>query len=426
MKKYLKILSSIVVLVIPVAIIAYTAVPRLNMPIVSLTGSSSLQPLMTKFSDTYTASDLVVQGGGSGYGIKSVATGITDIGLASKNPYSSILSSTKENNDYDKTDWTNKHLKTFTIAFDNIGIIYKTKDKSHSLNINKDNILKLYEMFSGVKSYKISDLISDSSDTNSFIPYARTGGENASGTASTFSGQFQGFSWSSQPSEETTKIKSILKSGDYLGDVRSTNESNVETWNKLRNENLDGAITYLSLSFVLENYKTITDAGFSLATVNNINAYNSYTGKGNKLDSDFIKTYGWFSIYNIMVSQDISDNVKNFIKWIYFNQDAQNIINDLALVSVGSNQTYLKSMLSSSYKDTTINESNFISIFFNYANSDASLINNEWTSGKTFGIPNSTIIGSTLATTSLRTTTKKYDIWKLLKEIDFENKMVKL
>ena len=423
MKKYLKVLSSIAVLVVPIAIIAYTAVPRLNMPIVSLTGSSSLQPLMTKFSDAYTNLDLVIQGGGSGYGIKTVATGITDIGLASKNPYSAVYSATDSKDNYSKNDWTNKHIKTFTIAFDNMAIIYKTSDKSHILNITKENIGDIYKMFSGIQPYKVSDLISESSDSNLFTPYARTGGENASGTATTFSSQFQGYDWNNQ---DMSSVKSILKSGNYIGNVRTTNESNVETWNKIKNENVDGAITYLSLSFVLENYKTITDAGFSLATINGVNAYNSYVKNEKKLDEKFIKSYGWFSVYNIMVSQDASDNVKQFIKWIYFSKTSQNIINNLALVSVGNNQTYLKSMLNLGSESIDVTESNFISLFFDYKNSDSELINNNWQSGKSFGISNSIITGKSNTLLKEIKSESDTEVLKSLKEIDFYNRMVKL
>lgn len=127
-----------------------------------------------------------------------------------------------------------------------------------------------------------------------------------------------------------------------------------------------------------------------------------------------------------MVSQDASDNVKQFIKWIYFSKTSQNIINNLALVSVGNSQTYLKSMLNLGSESIDVTESNFISLFFDYKNSDSELINNNWQSGKSFGISNSIITGKSNTLPKEIKSESDTEVLKSLKEIDFYNRIVKL
>lgn len=397
MGKYLKIFTSTVAIAVPVATITYFAVPWNPKEIISLVGSSSLQPLITSLSNTYTNSDLIVQGGGSGFGIQSVANGTADIGLSSKDPYSTVRKATKESNGFTKEDWTSKNLKTFTIAFDSIAIVYKTSDKSQKLKIDAQMMEDyIYPMFAGIKSVRVSELINESTDNSLFIPYARTGGAKASGTATSFLTQYQNYTPNSSSQEYQ-----ILQTGSYTGNVRSTNESNVESWNKIYDENLDGGIIYLSLSFVLENYKVITDSGYSVASIkggnskdsNYIDPHCEYEANGNALSVSFLSTYNWFSIYNIIVPLNDDKKIQNFMKWLYFSTEAQNIINKLSLVSA---KDYLNAMLydNSSIK---INESNFIEVFWKkdnqtYSYSDGSIASkNDWSSTGSFGVPNSAI-----------------------------------
>ncbi|BAC44724.1 predicted phosphate binding protein PstS [Malacoplasma penetrans HF-2] len=393
MGKYLKIITSTVAIAVPVATITYFSVPWNPRNILTLVGSSSLQPLMTSLSNAYTNSDLIVQGGGSGFGIQSVAKGTADIGLASKDPYSSVRKATIQSNDYTKEDWTNKNLKTFTVAFDSIAIVYKTSDKSDQLKIDSSMMQNyIYPMFAGTKTVKIKDLIPSSTDESVFVPYGRTGGADASGTATSFLTQYQNY----KPDTNSVEYE-ILNSGAYRGNVRSTNESNVEAWNKIHDENLNGGIIYLSLSFVLENYKTITDSGYSVATVNGQNPYTAYSTNNNSLNSDFLSSYNWFSLYNIIVPLNDVQKIRDFMEWLYFGQESQNIINGLALVSASSNNSYLQSMLYDNTTSTTIDKNNFISTFWEvkdgkYINSDGNIASkNNWDSNGAFGIPNSAI-----------------------------------
>ncbi|MCF0218113.1 MAG: PstS family phosphate ABC transporter substrate-binding protein [Malacoplasma sp.] len=409
MRKCWKILSTAIICLIPVALITYFAVPWNSTTLLSLVGSSSLQPLMNELSNVYKAADFIVQGGGSGFGIKSIATNTTNIGLSSKDPYLTIKNATVDNNGFTKDDWNNLNIKTFTIAFDNIAVIYKADDKKDILNIDQSNIYDIYSIFAGTYQCSLSNLIANYNgvDKNSvFLPYSRTGGSNTSGTASTFLEQFQDFNWDSEISQhpDYQKTLDILNSGDYQGNVRSTNESNVETWNKVSEENKDGAITYLSLSFVIENYDLITKSGYIVATVNGIDPYQYYLEHNKQLDTSFLKNYKWFSVYNLMVClNNMSDAIKDFIGWIYFNQTALNLIDKLALVPVGNNLEYLKSMLNSKYSSIDkIDESNFLSIFFNPDNSDFNILfslntnssMNNLPENAAFGISNQTVLNS--------------------------------
>ncbi|MDE5775050.1 MAG: substrate-binding domain-containing protein, partial [Malacoplasma sp.] len=317
MKRWTKIFTSATVSIVPIAAIIYFSNPWNKINMISLVGSSSLQPLVLKLSDEYSKSDLIVQGGGSGFGIKSIVSQTTDIGLASKDPYETVRDATIQTNDFDRQDWVNESIKTFTIAIDSIALVYKS---NQLLNVTKNNIGEIYRLFSGLDFYTIlnGDLKKADSASNSLVPYSRTGGSNSSGTAFSFMNQFIGWNWD-ENNQEYNKEQEILKYGKYEKNVRSTNESNVETLNKLMEENLDGGITYLSLSFVLENYETITKAGYKVASINGINIDENFYKKP-KIDLNFIKNYGWFYFYNIIVSQNSSNEIKELIDWIYFKE----------------------------------------------------------------------------------------------------------
>ncbi|MDE6645780.1 MAG: substrate-binding domain-containing protein [Malacoplasma sp.] len=389
MKRWTKIFTSATVSIVPIAAIIYFSTPWNKINMISLVGSSSLQPLVLKLSDEYSRSDLIVQGGGSGFGIKSIVSQTTDIGLASKDPYETVRDATIQTNDFDRQDWINESIKTFTIAIDSIALVYKS---NQPLNVTKNNIGEIYRLFSGLDFYTISngDLKKADSARNSLVPYSRTGGSNSSGTAFSFMNQFIGWNWD-ENNQEYSKEQEILKYGKYEKNVRSTNESNVETLNKLMEENLDGGITYLSLSFVLENYETITKAGYKVASINGINIDENFCEKP-KIDLDFIKNYGWFYFYNIIVSQNCSNETKELIDWIYF-KEGSSVIESLNLFPIYNSQNNHLDLLQSTYKGS-INENNFNSIFFDdKKNSDGQLAQNDgWTKDFSFGISNEKIL----------------------------------
>ncbi len=390
MKRWTKIFTSATVSIVPIAAIIYFSTPWNATNMISLVGSSSLQPLILNLSNEYNESDLIVQGGGSGFGIKSIVSQTADIGLASKDPYETVRDATIQTNDFTKEDWVNEYIKTFTIAIDSIALVYKS---NQSLNITKNNIGELYKLFSGLNFYTISngDLKKADSASNSLVPYSRTGGSNSSGTAFSFMNQFTGWNWDEKDSD-FNKTYEILKYGKYEKNVVSTNESNVETLNKLMEENLDGGITYLSLSFVLENYETITKAGYKVASINGISIDDNFY-KNPEITLDFVKNYGWFYFYNIIVSQNCSNEIKDLIDWIYF-REGSSIIENLNLFPIYNSKNNYLDLLQSTYKDK-ITQENFNSIFFDKENSDGQLALTEgdnWSKNFSFGISNEKIL----------------------------------
>lgn len=339
MKRYLKYILLFLICCFPVILIIYFAVPWNSYPSLSIAGSSSLQPLFMKFSEEWKSeTDLVIQGGGSGFGIKSIATNSKDIGLSSKNTYDTVQKANINKNGYDKTTWDINKIKTLTIGWDSIVIVYKNKNEL-KLNVDDGSLLKLYDLFSGNKKYKVNDFISGTNNEY-WIPYSRSGGASASGTTTSFMYEST-FDWEGQKNNnsEIEKIELALKSGNYLNNnVRVTNESNVETWNKIKYENLNNSITYLSLSFVLQNYKDIYNSGFRVATFNNINPIEYL--KKNALDANFLKEYKWFSPFNIMISlleNKNSIHIKEFISWIYTSNEAYKIFIEQGIVPVNGN-----------------------------------------------------------------------------------------
>lgn len=388
MKKIIKLFSSILICCIPIGLITYFAVPWKKESIISAAGSSSLQPLFTKFSDkssyyneynTTTPSfnmDLIVQGGGSGFGIKSIATRNKDIGLASKNPYDSVKKATIQRNGFNKETWEKENIKTLTIGWDSIAIIYKSQEKLE-LSPTDGTLLKLYDLFSGNRKYRVNEIIKSSTDTSYFVPYGRTGGASASGTATSFMYE-SSFDWNkTYEGYDIDRIETALKTGAYLNNnVISTSESNVETWNKVKNENKDYAITYLSLSFALQNYNIIHDSGFNIAVVNGVDPVEYLDTKAHPegLDVNFIQKYKWFSPYNIMISlNNPSEELKNFIRWIYLSDESLNIFKSIKLISLNRNSEYFKTMISKELIDESFDMTKDFDKIFDVKNSDVNL-----------------------------------------------------
>lgn len=396
MKKIIKLFSSILICCLPIGLITYFAVPWKKEFLLSAAGSSSLQPLFSEFSDVTTykndvtnesfSLDLIVQGGGSGFGIKSAATKSKDIGMASKNPYDTVKKATIQKNEFTKETWEQEYIKTLTVAFDSIAIVYKSPE-TLKLSPTDGTLLKVYDMFSGNKKYKVSDLIPGSQNDSYFVPYGRTGGANSSGTATSFMYE-SSFNWKNDytsqgfSSDDMANIENALKTGIYLnGNVRSTSESNVETWNKLKYENMDNAVTYLSMSFALQNYNDLQRNGFNIAWVNDVNPADYLDEKThpNGLDIEFAKKYKWFSPFNIMVSlKDLQDQskepIKKFIEWIYLSSDATKILKKVKLISLNQNTEYFKTMISKQLTSFTDMKTNFNQVF-DLRNSDVSLEN---------------------------------------------------
>ncbi len=406
MKKFFKLFISIIISIIPIALIACFAVPFKKFPTIYAAGSSSLQSLVTEFGDEWKSeTDLIVQGGGSGFGMKSIATNSKDIGLASKNTYSSVQKATMEKNGYNKETWEKNWIKTLTIGWDSISIVYKSKIPNVKMYLdinangnNESSMSKLYKMFSGVSKYKVSDFISLPYESNEyFVPYGRTGGAKASGTATSFMYEST-FDWNENEKKDSELVlaKDALETGNYLNNnVRTTSESNVETWNKVKNENMDNAIVYLSTSFVLQNYDDLQKNNFNVAYFNGENPtdyINNENGSDKKLDIEFLKRYKWFSPFNIMISlNNTREEVKDFVKWIYFDPQAKNVFNKQKIVHLDGNLKYFNSMLSDEYQMTSFSEEEFDNKLFDEKNSDINK-GNQTPDIKYYGIPKEVVL----------------------------------
>lgn len=377
-KKYLKYISLVLFCCLPIGVIIYFSTPIKSLKTLTIAGSSSVQPLMVKLGNFSNLNlDLVVQGGGSGFGMSSIVNSTKDVGLSSKNTYESVQKATILQKGYSKQTWEIKKIKTLTIGWDSIAIVYKGK---YELNFNNQNdFAKLYDLMSGNKKYKINELSKNSNDDSYFVPYGRTGGADSSGTAASFLNEST-FDWN-QPlqnfsKQDLNKIKNVLNKGSYLNNnVRVTNESNVETFNKILNENFENAITYLSMSFVLQNKEILKQNNIKVAKVFNVDPFD-YLEKNQKIDLNFLNLYKWFSPYNILISlENTTDDLKNFVKWLYVSKESTSAFNELKLVKSYNKDKLeiMKAMISDQLKDKFDND---FDVIFDPKNSDINLEKN--------------------------------------------------
>lgn len=330
MKKIVKVFFSSIAAIIPIGFIVGFATAWNAPQSINAAGSSSVEPLMTVFGNNYTAADVVVQSGGSGEGIKDAADLSKDLGNSSKNPYQTVEDATVEKNGYDKTMWKDHYTKTVTIAWDAISIVYKPLHQSDPvLDINSSNIYKLYTAFSGIQKVTYADLGIAGNNTYLY-PYARTGGANASGTATSFMTQ-SGFDIPNWNEQSNNTVYEKLYNGDYVsGNVRTTSESNVDSWNMFSSENKPGGIIYLSLGFVSINKSIIEGDGYKIAT---------YNGVQPTTDNVKNRSYGWYSPLNTILSlNNANDATKNFVWWIVTSQSAQDLIEKNGFIPLADNQ----------------------------------------------------------------------------------------
>lgn len=336
MKKIFKVFFSSIAALIPIGFIIGFATAWNAPQSVNAAGSSSVEPLMTIFGNNYTDADIVVQSGGSGEGIKDAANLSKDLGNASKNPYQTVEDATVSKNGYDKQMWIDHDTKTVTIAWDAIAIVYKPSNQSDPvLDINGENISLLYDAFAGVvnpetnKLVTYGDLLKDG-DTTTLHPYARTGGANASGTATSFLTQ-SGFDNYLLNWNESNSVYEKLYNGDYVsGNVTTTSESNVDSWNMFSSENRLGAIIYLSLGFVSINRSIIEGDGYKIATYEGVQATTSNVKN---------HSYGWYSPLNTILSlKYANDSTKNFVWWIVTSQQAEDLIEKNGFIPLNDDQ----------------------------------------------------------------------------------------
>lgn len=329
---------------------------------INVAGSSSVQPLMTALGSNYSAADVVVQSGGSGEGIKVAANLSKDLGNSSKNPYQTVEEATINKKGYDKSMWQDHDTKTITIAWDAIAIVYKPKNLTDPiLNITQNNIYNLYTAFSGIKKVTYADL-GISNNNNYLYPYARTGGANASGTATSFMTQ-SGFNIENWSSKSNNEVYNRLYDGDYVtGAVRTTSESNVDSWNMFSSENKEGAIIYLSLGFVSINRSIIEEQGYRIA---------KYDDKEPITENVKNHSYGWYSPLDTILSlKYANESTKNFVWWILTSQNSQDIIEKSGFISLSNEQKlYMAYDANDSSNATIDSSSNKVTWLKNWPNS---------------------------------------------------------
>lgn len=297
-----------------------------NIASISFGGSTSVLALINELGPAYQPADIIAAGGGSGAGINAILSDIKEIGMASKDP--GILKEKPDSEKYKR--WEEKQVKTITIAWDGIAIIYKSNDKNTALEITPENLAKVYATFSGVEQLKLSDL--GLNDQTTIIPFARNGGSATSGTADAFAKDSnlkykESPYWQNLGPDKQKQVDNILKNGDYPEHVKQTAESNSQTWDRVKREGQVGAMTYLSAGFVINNLQAIESEGFQVALYNG--------GKSPiKLSSETIsKGYNWFRPFNLMFSLKLAQSVsgqkiQEFINWV-FQSDPQAAANQV-------------------------------------------------------------------------------------------------
>ncbi len=297
-----------------------------NKTTISSVGSSGVKPFVEELSKKYLEEhkdlDITVDAGGSGFGIEQVAKGYTDIGNASKDPYNTIVNQRKDDLGI---LWENNQIKTYTVAWEGICLIYvppKSIDESINLDtildINENNIAKLYQAFSGISEGdyanakpKLSDFIADQSLKDKFdvniTPYVRTGGSMTSGTADAFYTDSRLNFDDSQLSDETKKA---FEEGSYGNGwkIYQTDEANSRAWDMFEKSNTPGSVVYLSSGFVQENKDLIEKKGYGIFSYNGVPFFQDNQSKLNE-------GYNWCRPLNLMCSIEEKNEV-DFILWL--------------------------------------------------------------------------------------------------------------
>lgn len=324
-----------------------------------ISGSSTMQQFLQSISDEYSSSEVIVDAGGSSVGIDNLINGKKNIASSSKSPSKSTAGVPAYDGHpsiegkYQK-QWENEKIKTVSVAFDAIGIVYKNTGelKDKDVILTPKTVLWLYLAFAGYTEVNALNLIPNSwelsvNDSNKLVPFARTGGSIQSGTAESFlldskllkneNGSYDSSAILSEYNayddspilsadvNENESIYSILHSGQYGPNVRTTSESNLQTWQSIKEYSGSGIpITYLSSGFIKSNYKEIYDAGFSIAMYsindNGENPYSLLNISNNEVQSDNVAAgYDWYRPMNLILSGNSPEYIKYFIQWILGN-----------------------------------------------------------------------------------------------------------
>ena len=331
-KKIVSIISTTFISSLCLGLIVGFSVDWKNPKWIYVSGSSTVQPLINEISKIYTQAEVISEAGGSSTGIYNVVNYNKDVGATSREPQvheaglPAVANEQAINGEY-STAWNELQIKTITIGFDGIGLIYKfnNSEKYSDLVINNNNILNLYDAFTGSGEIESLNQIQNDLPNIKIRAYARTGGSNTSGTAEAFL-KNSGFKLpepGNKDYERWERIDDILSSGKYGPSVQQTAESNLITWSNIKanSSNNDFAyMTYLSAGFIKNNYDDILKAGFKVAL---------YQEDGQKpvelIDSDtqvinVPDKYKWYRPLDLIVrlkDDDKLEDIKQFIKFIH-------------------------------------------------------------------------------------------------------------
>lgn len=322
MKKWVKYSLYVLFALILVGFACAFAVPFNNAKTISCVGSSGVKPFVEDFAKIYFKDknvDVNVDAGGSGFGISQVANNFTNIGTASKNPFTSVKESYK-------TQWINNKIKTVTVAWEGICIVYippkdisQNIDLNQVLNLDDKNIINLYRTFSGFNDglsnnkpnlslflndkVSISDADRELFANQTVVPYARSGGSLTSGTAASF---FECGHFNYDKTKLTDRQIASFENGNYGNDFKlyDTDEANSRAWSVFASNNIPGSMIYLSSSFVEQNYNLIKNNKYGILAYNNIEYKNDKIANG----------YNFFRPLNLLLSVNASSQTLKFIE----------------------------------------------------------------------------------------------------------------
>lgn len=353
-KKIVSIISTTFISSLCLGLIVGFSVDWKNPKWIYVSGSSTVQPLINEISKIYTQAEVISEAGGSSTGIYNVVNYNKDVGATSREPQvheaglPAVANEQAISGEY-STAWNELQIKTITIGFDGIGLIYKfnNSEKYSDLVINNNNILNLYDAFTGSGEIDSLNQIQNDLPNIKIRAYARTGGSNTSGTAEAFL-KNSGFKLpepGNKDYERWERIDDILSSGKYGPSVQQTAESNLITWSNIKanSSNNDFAyMTYLSAGFIKNNYDDILKAGFKVAL---------YQEDGQEpvelIDSDtqvinVPDKYKWYRPLDLIVrlkDDDKLEDIKQFIEFIHNeslkpNSKLLNIYDQLGYISL--------------------------------------------------------------------------------------------
>lgn len=307
-KKVLKIISPILGIGIGITTVVLTSGIMFKIATVSIGGSTAVLPLVNDIANQLNYIDIVTSAGGSGVGISSIIDGSKEIGMASKNP---------KFQDWKNTDahkyqvWKDRSVKTLTIAWDGIGIIYKPPvgNTNSIIDINKETLGMIYNAFSGYQEITFGQLLNNN-DSTTITPYARNGGGDVSGTTEAFlidnHLDYQSSNYWTKLNQEAQKtITTNIQKGSYGKNVKQTSEANSQAWANVKNGPI-GSMIYLSAGFILNNLEEIKKHGFEVA---------SYQGTPLNYEN-IAQGYNWFRPFNLIYSIKYIKNKPEIIQML--------------------------------------------------------------------------------------------------------------